>query len=290
MKNQKLNILFLAAITTLVVSCGEKKKETTTETEVKEPVVAERIAPVYNTEAPETILASIEYAQGGWNDLWSKKDVQYTYDYRYPDGKADVSVERYVFANESSYAKYTQHDINVMPETKEDVVQYFDGKNTSVLVEGKKVENPQALAVGGFLRQANYFWFVMPYKLNDKGTIAKYMGQEEYNDITYDKVEITYEATTTGKEQNDTYILYVNPETKLIDRFFFSLPFMGVNAPVIIANYVYEDIDNQKVATKRTYFMPNEKGEYGDVPNIVQTLTDVTFENGFTAENIMNVE
>jgi len=129
----------------------------------------------------------------------------------------------------------------------------------------------------------------MPYKLTDKGTVLKYLGKEDYNGISYDKMEVTYDPAITGKEQNDIYILYVNPTTKMIDRFYFSLPFLGVNVPAIIANYQYEDIDGQKIATKRTYFMPNEKGEYGEDPSLVQTLTNIKFNNGFTPENIMKM-
>ena len=62
---------------------------------------------------------------------------------------------------------------------------------------------------------------------------------------------------------------------------------MGVSVPAIVGNYEYEDIEGQKIATKRTYFMPNEKGEYGETPSIVQTLTNVKFNNGFTKETIM---
>lgn len=268
----------------VVSSCGEKTKKTEISKEMTTEVMVK--APVYSTDDPQSILASIEYAQGGWGDLWSKKDVQYTYDYRYPDGKADVSTERYVFKNEASFASYTQHDINAMPGAKGVVSQYFDGTNTVAMLGDKKIEDPQAIAVSNFLRQANYFWFVMPYKLNDKGTISKYIGKEDYNGTSYDKVEVTYDPAITGKEQNDIYILYVNPATKMIDRFYFSLPFLGVNVPAIIANYEYEDIDGQKIATKRTYFMPNDKGEYGDTPNIVQTLSAIKFNNGFTGENI----
>lgn len=284
---KKQNSIALVALGALLVvsSCGEKTKKSEMQESGTKTVMAK--APVYSTDDPQSILAAIEYAQGGWGDLWNKKDVQYTYDYRYPDGKADVSTERYVFETEASFGSYSQHDINAMPGAKGAVRQYFDGTTTMTMLDGKKVEDPQDIAVSDFLRQANYFWFVMPYKLNDKGTILKYIGQEDHNGTSYDKIEVTYDPAITGKEQNDIYILYVNPSTKMIDRFYFSLPFLGVNVPAIVANYEYEDIDGQKVATKRTYFMPNEKGEYGETPNIVQTLSNVKFNNGFTKGNIM---
>lgn len=80
----------------------------------------------------------------------------------------------------------------------------------------KKIEDPKAVGGSEFLRRANYFWFVMPYKLNDKGTILKYMGQEDYNRTSYDKIEITYYQAITGKEQNDIYILYVTSIRKFL--------------------------------------------------------------------------
>ena len=283
MKTQSLQLLAFASII-LLTSCVQKAKETETQAEQAETMVEK--APVYDTNQPETLLKAVAYSHGGWGDLWKKGDVQYTYDYRTPDGKADVSLERYMFRNEASLGKYTQHDINVMPGEDGEVIQYFNGQETVVIVDGKKAENPQLLGVSDFLRRANYFWFTMPYKLTDKGTIITYQGQEEYNGKAYDKVHVTYDPEITGKEQNDIYVLYVNPETKLIDRFFFSLPFLGVNEPVIIANYEYEDVDGQLIATKRTYFLPTEEG-YGEQPNIVQTLTDITFNNGFTTENMM---
>nr|WP_299174612.1 DUF6503 family protein [uncultured Allomuricauda sp.] len=281
-----INLKFLTiAVVMFVVSCGPKdKKVQADEQNVVETVVQE---PVYDTTNPETILAAIEHSHGGWNDLWKKGDVEYTYTYHSPaNDKKDVSVERYIFSSEASYGKYSQHEINVMPETEGEVVQYFNGNETVVLVNGEKTDDPQGNAVGEFLRKANHFWFVMPYKLNDGGTITTYQGQEEYNGTTYDKLHITYDPEVTGKEQNDIYILYVNPETKLIDRFYFSLPFLGVNEPVIIGDYEYEDIDGQLVSAKRTYFLPSEEG-YSEDPSIIQTLTNIKFGNGFTEETLM---
>lgn len=288
MKKQNVFVMALFSMVLLLASCGEKTKQKAMKT-ADETATTKPKAPVYDANDSQSVLASIEYAQGGWSNLWNKKDVQYTYDYRYPDGKADVSTERYIFADETSFGSYTQNDINAMPGAKGTVTQCFDGKGTVVMVGDKKIEDPDALGGGEFLRRANYFWFVMPYKLNDSGTILKNLGKEEYKGTSYDKIEVTYDPALTGKEQNDIYILYVNPTTKMIDRFYFSLPFMGVNVPAIVANYEYEDIDGQKVATKRTYFMPNEKGEYGETPNIVQTLSNVKFNNGFTAESIMKM-
>ncbi|MGW9687070.1 DUF6503 family protein [Flagellimonas sp. 2504JD1-5] len=283
MKTLRLKLLGIAGIL-LLASCAQKNKKA----EMAPETVVEAVekAPVYDTNRPETVLAAVEYAHGGWNNLWKKGDVEYTYNYQSSaNGKADVSVERYIFGSEVSYGNYSQHQINFMQDNDDKVIQYFNGDETTVLVNGEENQNQELLAVSDFLRRTNYYWFTMHYKLNDKGTTAEYVGQETFNGITYDKILVSYDAQITGKEQNDAYLVFVNPETKLIDRFFFSLPFFGIDDTVIAANYEYENIDGQLISTKRSYFMPSEEG-YSEEPNLVQTLTDIKFENGFTAETI----
>lgn len=276
--------LLFATSLFLLMSCAEKREKKQETAGAQKEIPSSN--PTYDVNHPKTILTAVAKASGGWNNLWKKKDVQYTYDYRYADGKADISTERYIFDSEASYGKYQKHEINVMPDQEGIVIQYFNGNETIVEVDGKKMDAPELISASDFLRKANYYWFTMPYKLDSKAVIAKYLGQEEYNGIQYDKVEVSYDPAITGKEQNDMYIIYVNPETKLIDRFYFSLPFLGVNEPVIIANYYYENVKGLMISTKRTYFMPSENG-YSEEPNLVQTLTDITFDNNFTLENIM---
>ncbi|NKI33077.1 DUF6503 family protein [Croceivirga thetidis] len=285
MKSNFLGIFVLANLV-LIFSCAEKaKKENAKDELMAEEMVAE---PVYDTNNLTSVFAAMEYAHGGWDDLYSKKDVQYTYRYHSPAAnKTDLSTERYIFSNEASYGKYTQHEINVMPDKEGVVEQHFDGSATKVMVDGEVNEDPQNIGMGEFLRRANFFWFVMPYKLNDSGTISEYIGQEDFEGKIYDKVLVTYDPAVTGKEQNDTYILFIDPETKMASRFLFSLPALGVNEPILIANYDYTNVGGQMIATKRTYFLPNEKGEFSEEPSLVQTLTDISFNNGFTVENIM---
>ena len=269
----------------LLVSCQPKPKEDKKEAETVMNSIPEE--PVYDTNRPETVLAAVAHAHGGWNDLWKKGDVEYNYHYEYPEtGKMDISTERYIFGTEESYAKYTRHQINVMPDSEGEIVQFFDGEKTIMLHNEKELRDEKNLGMADFLRRTNYYWFTMHYKLRDKAAIAKYLGKEEHDGTEYDKVEVSYDAEITGKEQNDVYIVLVNPKTKLIDRFYFSLPFFGVEEPVILAHYEYEDVDGQLISTKRSYFMPSDSG-YAKEPNIVQTMSDIKFNNGFTTETLM---
>lgn len=237
-------------------------------------------------EKAQALLSEMETALGGWDKLWSQGDVSYTYDYHYPaSGQRDLSTERYIFEGEHSWAKYTQHDINVMPGKEGTVVQALVDGQAAVKMGDKMMEDPQVVGGAEFLRRANYFWLTMFYKMDNPGVVATYKGKEKIEGTEYEVVHVTYDPAMTGKEKNDEYKLYLNPETNLVDRFFFSLPAMGVNQPVILMEVDYEEINGLQLPTKRRIYQPGEDGQLPDTPGLVQTLTDVKFGNGFTADD-----
>ena len=165
------------------------------------------------------------------------------------------------------------------------MVQFFNGEKSSVYNNGEAVEDPKVVGTGQFLRQANYMWFTMMFKLTDPGTIQEYKGQEEIDGVTYDVVMVTYDSESTGKEQNDTFILHINPETKMVESFNFSLPAFGVEQPVLLAKLTYTEIDGIHVISNREMFAPAPDGS-GMTPMVSQTLENIKFNNGFTEEQL----
>lgn len=281
MTHRRLFIIVLL-ISLNLLACKQAEKQGVAEKQIESPKI--------DFTNPKNILEAVEAAHGGWNHLRSKNDVEYHYEYTIPEGKADISTERYIFDGEVSFGNYARHEINTVPTEKGIVTHLFNGENTTMTLNGDTIEKERTIAIAEFVRRANYFWFVMPYKLNDPGTIAKFLDTEVHNNITYTKLQVTYDATTTGKAENDIYILYINPETLLIDRFYFSLPFLSINAPVILAEYTYEMVGGQKLAKSRDYYLPKKDGTYNTSPSITQKLSNIKFNNGFTIDNISHVE
>jgi len=274
----------------LFLSCNQKKEknniEETATTEAVEKEAPKEKEITYDVNQPTTIIQAISEASGGWNNLWNLKDVQYTYTYEQADGKKDVSVERYIFDGEHSWGKYSIHQVNVMPEGEQSVIQYFAKGKATASMDGKEITDKKILGATDFLRQVNYYWFMMNFKIGDPGTSYEYKGQETVEGKVYDKVTITYDPEKTGKEANDAYILYVNSETKLIDQFYFSLPAWGINDAVLLMKVKYTEIDGIQVPTHRYAYIPNEKGEFPEKPSISEISTDVKFNNGFTSEDL----
>lgn len=284
MNTQRINgYLLLVAIITVasLSSCKGKIEKPENNTTGVEVIVEEKLP--YNTNDPKGMLLAVAEANGGMDKLKSLNDVEFDYHYLSPDGKKDISKERYIFKNEASWAKYDVHEINAAPELEGDIVQFFDGKNTNVYNNTKPLYDPAHLRTGQFLRQANYMWFTMMFKLSDPGILYTYNGQEEIEEVIYDKVTTTYDPAVTGKEVNDIYVLYVNPETRMVDSFYFSLPALGVEQPALHAKLSYTEIDGIQVITKRMMSAPSPDGK-GMLPLVEQLTNNVKFNNGFTTE------
>ena len=97
-------------------------------------------------------------------------------------------------------------------------------------------------------------------------------------------MKITYDGAVTQKEVNDGYILYVNPETKMVDQFLFSLPAFGVNDIVLLMKVQYEEIEGLKFPTVRKMHAPLPTGGHTPQPVLVQYSNDIKFNTGLTAE------
>lgn len=236
---------------------------------------------------PTNLIKKMEVAVGGWDRLWEQKDVQFNYDYHYTmEGKRDVSIERYIFEGEHSWAKYTIHEINVMPEAEGIIIQSLVNNTAKCSLDGKMITDPEVIGTTDFLRRANFFWFTMMFKLNNPGAVHEYQGMEKVKDVDHHKVKVSFESDKTGKKQNDSYILYIHPTTYLVDHFYFSLPAFGVNEPILKMKLEYEEINGLKLPTKRYVYQPGEDGKLSTNPGLIQTCTNVKFNNGFTLEDL----
>ncbi|CAM4402035.1 DUF6503 family protein [Zobellia nedashkovskayae] len=231
------------------------------------------------------LLAALVGENGGYKALDAKKDVEYHFIYdNFAKGK-DVSTERYIFNGEQAWGSYEQHDINVLPGTEGVALQSLVDNKPALTLVGKDITDPKAIGGTVFLRKVNFYWFAMMYKLQNPGSNYKYLGTEKVGDITYDKVSLTYSSDVTKKEQNDEFILYFNPETHLVDQFFFSLPAMGVNKPILKMTLSYEKVDGLLLSTVRKSYMPDKKGGYMETG--VYTMSDIKFNNGFKKEDFL---
>ena len=283
LKFTSLSFVFALVMFGVFASCNSTASSNENSTAENEIESLEKTA--YNVKSPESMLLAVSESCGGVDKLKSLNDVEFDYHYLHPDGTKDVSKERYIFDDEVSWAKYDIHEINVSPDLEGNIVQYYNGKNIRVYNNGSALEDTNIVGTGQFLRQANYMWFNMMFKLTDPGVICQYEGQDKIEGNEYDVVKMTYDPLVTGKEQNDIFVLYINPETRMVESFNFSLPAFGFEEPVLHAQLTYKEIDGIQVITRRIMTAPSPDGATM-VPLVDQQLKNIKFNNGFTSEQL----
>ena len=206
------------------------------------------------TGATKVVAEMIE-ATGGKQNFYNLGSVTYAFEYRDPNSPITlIGQETYVFNGELSRADYSEHSLL---GTNGKVIEGYDGKNTWVTFNGKVSEDEQANGVARFLRKTNYYWFAMFFKLLDEGVNHELLPSKQVNGTNYDLVKITF-GDTIGDAQ-DTYILYINQETKLVDQFLFTIKAFGIEEPSLMI-VEYETIDGIQVGSKRKYIKADWEG------------------------------
>ncbi len=227
-----------------------------------------------NTD-PRKLIVQMTDATGSYNDLKSLNDVEYTYTVKNVDtGKSDISIEQYIFDGELSWGKFLQRGDKTFPDLKGEIIQGYNGKETWMTVDGQPVSDEAALKYADFTRKTNFYWFAMMQKLLDPGIIYTYKGIETVGGIEYDIVELSYEPGIG--DVSDTYTLYINPKTHLVDRFYFTVMDFGITEPILM-EVEYRQIDGLKLPVTRKF-----SATVPDVGtmNIVEIMTDINFNNG----------
>ena len=228
-----------------------------------------------NTD-PKKLIEQMTEATGSYEDLKSLKDVEYKYTVKNKvTGKSDISVERYIFDGELSWGKYLQRGDSTFPDLKGEIVQGYDGKESWMTLNGELVTDDTANKYADFTRKTNFYWFAMMQKLLDPGIIYIYKGKEKVEGIEYDLVQISYEPGIG--DVSDTYTLYINPETNLVDRFYFTVMDFGITDPILM-EVEYKQFDGVKLPVKREFSA--EVPQVGTM-NIEELMTDLNFNNGF---------
>lgn len=263
--------LFIFLIST-ILGCKNQSKEV----RQKDVIEKENTSMCFQNKGHKLVYEMIEKV-GDYKKLRSKKDVIYTYTYTTPDGKSDVSTEKYIFANELSYGRYTRHE-RTLPELNGVMQQGYDGENYWLKIDENEITDEEAIKKVKFNRPTNFYWFTMFQKLLDPGLNYEYFGTEKIDDNQYDKVKISFESK--NDKPTDIYQLYINQETGLVDQFLFTVVDYGVVDAPFLMQLEYEKVDGFLIPAKRRYKTSTWDAEVTNEPWIKVNWTDISFNNG----------
>ncbi len=224
---------------------------------------------------PKALIQKSVDAMGGRSAFYAKEGVTYTYTYRKPDGKEDISTESYRFSDEFSHAVYTKREL-LFPDMQGEMAQVYDRTGTTVLLRGKPITDEAVVKRSDFLRKTNYYWFAMMFKLLDPGLVYTYAGTQNVEGTEYQKVKVGFEDGVG--DVNDTYLVYINPDTKLIDFFLFTVMDFGRDQPLLM-QVDYETVDGIKLPAKRRYTPAKDWDATHDPagPWVDEIMTEIRF-------------
>jgi len=219
------------------------------------------------------LVAEMMDALGGKQNFYNLGSVTYDYEYQDPNsGLHFKGKEAYMFDGELSRADFKIHTM-LAPKGGQ-VTEGYDGKNFWVNIDDQEVETEQALGFARFLRKTNYYWFTMFFKLLDEGVNQEFIGTKQLNGQNYNLVKITF-GDAVGDAQ-DTYVLYINAETKLVDQFLFTITAFGVTEPKLM-RFTYETINGIKIPTDRNYIDADWDGNIKGEKAAITTWKNIEF-------------
>ena len=128
--------------------------------------------------------------------------------------------------------------------------QGYNGKDFWLKMDGQEITDSNAIESVTFTRKTNFYWFAMMQKLLDPGIKYEYLGQNNIAGKLYDIVKITFH--TADDVASDTYQLYINPETHLVDQFLFTVVSKNVTDPILM-RVKYENVEGILLTTYRKY-------------------------------------
>ncbi|MEZ7497977.1 hypothetical protein QO200_04420 [Flavobacterium sp. Arc3] len=215
---------------------------------------------------------------GNFNALLDKKNVVYTYTYQTPDNKTDSVTEKYIFEGELSYGAYKKHE-RTLANLDGLVEQGYDGNEYWLKHKGKIIKDQDLLKTVIFNRPTNFYWFTMMQKLLDNGLFYEYLDEKTIDGIKYDVVKVTFQSK--DDKPKDTYQLYINKETHLVDQFLFTVVDFGKMEPFLM-KLEYENIEGLLLPTKRKYKKSNWDAEVTNEPWTLVNWSDIKFNTDLT--------
>lgn len=217
---------------------------------------------------------------GGIEKLYSKKDIEYVYIVRDSKGNTDISLEQYIFDGELSRAEYPVHD-TILPGKDGTVNQVFNGDQTWTSVNGKVVTDKDAVKQADFLRKTNYYWTTMMFKLTDPGTKHEYQGTRTHEGTDYEIVRMTFEEGVG--DVSDKYVLYINPDTMLVDLFLFTVMDFGITQPFLM-EMSYKNFEGLLLPVYRRYTKADWEGNIKSGNWTEEITVNPEFNNGFSED------
>ena len=235
------------------------------------------------SEGGRLMLRAIE-AHGGLEAWYSATTSAYGWEYS--NVGMNARFKSYLVADNNTRQVY--HDLLTYgtPDDPKPVNGRFawDGTNAWISPDTLQSPNPRFWATAG------YYFQSIPFVLSDPGVHYELMTDEALDGVPHDMVKASYDDGV-GDSPGDTYTLYINKETGLVDAIRYTVTYgrgrPAPDAPVRENLFYYLDyvtVDGLTTPTRYQGFSFTD-GQKGDFRNEAW-VTDISFRQPFDASKL----
>jgi hypothetical protein len=248
---------------------------------------AEAEARLSASEGGRLVLRAIE-AHGGLEAWYGAPTSAYAWEYS--NLSADLRFKSYMMADNGTRRVY--HDLLELgtPDSTAAVRGRFAWDGTDAWISPDSIDriNPRFWATTG------YYFESIPFVLADPGLRYDLLPPDTLDGRPYDMVKVSFDDGV-GDSYGDTYTLYVNPETGLVDAIRYTVTYgrgrPAEDQPVretLLAYEGYVTVDGLTVAThfRGFSFADGVKG----APRSEAWATDISFRKPFDASRLERPE
>ena len=258
----RFNFLMLVSI---IMWIGCQPAEMPEQAEAVESEAGKARARLEASDGGRLVLRAIE-AHGGL-EAWYEAPTS-SYFWEYSNVGSNIRFKSFLVADNQTRRVY--HDLVELgtPDETRSIQASFawDGENAWISPDTLSQPNPRFWATTG------YYFESIPFILADPGLSYERLPDETLDGESYDMVRVGFDDGV-GDSPGDTYTLYVNKETAMVDAIRYTVTYgrgrPASDAPVRETLFYYEDyttVDGLTVATRfRGYNFEN--GEVIDFKN-----------------------
>jgi hypothetical protein len=156
------------------------------------------------SNSAEKIINETIAVHGG--KFWKQAEIKFTF-----------RDKQYTIKNDAERFEYSELTTDSLGDSIKSVLnnngfKIYRNNNLTEVDEGKKLAD--------FERLNSVVYFAsIPFNLNDKAVIKKYLGESRLKKESYHKIEINFRKEGGGNDFDDTFLYWINTETKKIDYF-----------------------------------------------------------------------
>ena len=189
-----------------------------------------------------------------------------------------VSGQGYTFKNDAKGYRYARTDI----KNTDTIIDVLDNGKFMRTINGKPVElSEKDIAIQAEAVNSVIYFATLPHKLKDRAVNKKVSGIATIKGQEYALLQVNFDKEGGGKDYNDTFLYWINSDTKTVDYLAYSystngggVRFRSAFNPRTVSGIRFQDYINYEVPVGTPLRDIPKLFEAGTLKELSQILTE----------------